>query len=253
MVVCPPTDPAPHPVVWRMVICGCHWRLGYRCNAPRPLGAQTVRLWEERVQMSPRFARVGPLLLTVLMAAIGPFRVATAYAEATDVSEFSWIIGSGPLYCANVPGRQICTWDERRTQHVVCDFDEAGIRTGRSCLITSDNRVMQTFPNRTAHRRKARTANRDLRNAAQAKLGTLRTLDDVIELVGAGPAWCGVGEKITCGWKLARRTPGYILFARVANAPGKKLEVWCRFDRSGGVLSDGCHVKLKGSFTPPPT
>ena len=191
--------------------------------------------------MSPRFARVAPLLLTVLMAAIAPFCVASADAEATDVSDVSWKIGSGPLYCATVPGRQICTWHEKRTQHVVCDFDEAGIRTERWCLKTSDNEVMSSFPG-PPHRRKARTSNRDLRNAAQEKLGALRTLDDVIELVGAGPASCRVGETITCSWKLVRRTPGYILFSRVANAPGKKLDVLCRFDGSGEVLSDECHV-----------
>ncbi len=200
--------------------------------------------------MSPRLARVAPLLLTVFMAAIASFRVASAYAEAIDVSDVSRKIGSGPLYCATVPGRQICTWHEKRTQHVVCNFDETGIRIDRWCLITSDNELMITFPG-PAPRRKARTANRDLRNAAREKLGALRTLDDVIELVGAGPAWCGVGEMITCGWRLARRTPGYILFARVANAPGKKLDVLCRFDRSGGILSDGCHVEVMGSFRPP--
>jgi hypothetical protein len=201
--------------------------------------------------MPPRFARVASLLLTVLMAAIAPIYVAAAYAEAIDVSDVSSKIGSGPLYCATVPGRQICTWHEQRTRHVVCDFDEAGIRTERWCLRTSDNEVMLSFPD-PAHRRKARTTKRDLRNAAREKLGTLRILDDVIELVGAGPAWCRVGEKITCGWKIVRRTPGYILFSRVANAPGKKLDVLCRFDRSGGLLSDGCQVELMGSFLPPP-
>jgi len=203
--------------------------------------------------MSPRLACTAPVLLTVLMVASAPFRVAAADAEAIDASDFSLKIGSGPLYCATVPGRQICTWHEKRTRHVVCDLDEAGVRTDQPCLITSDNEAMLSFPSRgRSSAGKMLTRKRDMQNAAREKLESLRTLDDVIELVGAGPAWCRVGEEVTCGWNAVRRTPGYIVLSRVANLPGKKVDVLCRFDRSGGILSDGCRVELMGSFPPSP-
>jgi hypothetical protein len=204
--------------------------------------------------MSPRFACTASLLLAVLLVASAPFRVAAADAEAVDVAGVSSKIGRDPLYCAAVPGREICTWHEkRRARHVVCDFDEAGVRTDRSCLVKSDNEEMLSFPSRGRGRvGKAQKIRRELRSAAEAKLEGLRTLDDVIELAGAGPAWCRVGEEVTCVWKAVRRTPGYILLSRVANVQGKKLDVMCRFDGSGEILLEVCRVELKGSFPPPP-
>lgn len=171
--------------------------------------------------------------------------------DAGDSGDMSWVLGSPPMFCALVGGgRQLCTWHVGNSFHLVCELDGDGKTVGDPCVRRDDNVSMSTFSRKRSkfhsgtRRRKER---REAGEEAIAELDEAQSLRQVVELVGAGPRWCHSGASLTCTWHLVRRTPGYITIARVANAPGKKLDLICRFNESGETRDDGsCRAGVAG-------
>lgn len=210
--------------------------------------------------------RTGP---TATLAAILPALLcwSAAAGEGSSPGEalakLSARIGGAPDFCARI-GEQgrVCTWHHRRQEHVVCAFGLPALAQelmGETCLRTPDNENMQTFRVTRSRKGARRYPDRkQQRTEARAALDRAERLADVIRLVGAGPRWCaadGSGPaSLACSWHLVRRTPGYNLFGRAANAPGKKLNLLCSFPgplepRAAG---DACSIEEGGAPSPAP-
>lgn len=191
----------------------------------------------------------GAVLAWLVCAALA----AAAAAEQDDVARISGETGSRPLYCAELsPELRVCTWHERRTRHVVCEFDGEGRRTSEPCLRLDDNESMRVFPTRpTGANRGARRSEPSREEVRAEALRLLEAVPDVrgmVRLVGAGPVWCRRGEHLTCAWHAVRRTPGYVTLARVADAPGKKIGLVCRFELDGSSGGPGsCRAEPSGA------
>jgi hypothetical protein len=158
--------------------------------------------------------------------------------------------GSSPIYCAaRSEAQRICTWHSQSNRHVVCRLDRRGDRVApRESYL--DNDKMQTYPRQKRHvrRQKRRVRNKELQAQAVEELEQAEeSLSGVIDLVGAGPVWCGSeAENLICGWHAIRRTPGYITLSRVSDAPDQKLGMICRFTAAGDRTTRGCVVEISG-------
>jgi hypothetical protein len=164
-------------------------------------------------------------------------------------------LGGPPIYCAFIAAdRQICTWHEGRSHHYVCELDSEGRRVGELCIQRDDNTSMVTFRGtaRNHSGRRRRMEKKEICQTEFAALEAAKSVLEVCEFVGAGPRSCSVdGEDITCTWHAVRRTPGYISLARIARAPGKKVDMTCKFKEHGESRESGtCYVYIAGE-TPP--
>lgn len=182
----------------------------------------------------------------------------TALPSSADLEESDSLfkkLGSSPIYCAFISAdRQICTWHEGRSRHYVCELDSEGRPVGDFCIQRDDNTSMVTYRgtagNDTGRRR--RMEKKEMCQAEFSALEAAKSVREVCEFVGAGPKSCFVaGEEVTCTWHAARRTPGYISLARIAHAPGKKVDMTCKFKEHGQNRESGtCHAYIAGE-TPP--
>lgn len=171
-----------------------------------------------------------------------------------DRAAVSASVGHEPMYCAATRlDRQLCTWRDARTFHLVCELDGSDKRTATPCVRQPDNVAMWTFPTTSqASRpgstvRKTKGSRTELIAAARAELDAAQSLEEVVERIGAGPVWCQRGDGLVCSWHAVRRTPGYMRLSRIANAPGKKVNVHCRFDADGRLHGPGaCDVTVGG-------
>jgi hypothetical protein len=164
-------------------------------------------------------------------------------------------LGGPPIYCAFIAAdRQICTWHEARSRHFVCELDSEGRLVGELCIQQDDNTTMTTFPETAKYRtgRRRQMKKKEMCQTEFAALEAAKSVRELCEFVGAGPRSCHVsGEDITCTWHAVRRTPGYISLARIARAPGKKVDMTCKFNDRGQSRESGtCHVYIAGK-TPP--
>ena len=169
--------------------------------------------------------------------------------------DFPTLGPSPPVYCASIADdRQICTWHERNTHHYVCELDAEGRRVGDQCIHRLDNTSMSTFRGTTNYisGRRRRMMKTEMCQTEFTALEAAKSIRQVCEFVGAGPKTCVVdGEEITCNWHAVRRTPGYISLARIARAPGKKLDMTCKFKERGENRESGtCQVYVAGEAPP---
>jgi hypothetical protein len=175
------------------------------------------------------------------------------FAHATpDQQQLIAALDSNPLYCATInESRRICTWHVERRHHVVCELDPSEQPAGASCSYQEDNSRMLVFPSLGSKGQQGgaggSSQKRAFRKAARARLEAARTLAQVNGLVGAGPKVCQGEEPLTCTWHAVRRTPGYITLARIANAPGKKIDLICKFTDGGKSREAGaCGAHVAG-------
>jgi len=179
---------------------------------------------------------------------------ARAADEAADIAAITAKTGRPPLYCASLPGdRRVCTWHERKTQHLVCEFDASSVRTAKPCLQSPANESMRTYTksDRKGARQPRTGIAAEEKQAARLAFAGARDLDDIIALVGAGPVWCLGGETLECGWFATRRTPGYVTVARFAGVAGRKVALTCAFGPDANLLADSCTAKAARSTRPP--
>ena len=109
-------------------------------------------------------------------------------------------VGSPPIYCAAQGEQQeICTWHYRSAYHVVCRLDRAGQRAA-PCENFPDNEKMRTWnckPGLKARNRGGVVCRSKQQIAAGEELQrAAESLAGVIEVVGAGPVWCGSGDDV---------------------------------------------------------
>ena len=178
---------------------------------------------------------------------------ARAQEYLDDLPALSTKLGAKPMYCATtLPDRQICTWHDR-SFHLVCEFDGAGKRTGAPCSRQPDNVSMGTFPRTSAKDQDAKMQRSKpiLADAARTQLDDARSVEQVSAVIGAGPIWCHRGDLMTCSWHAVRRTPGYRRLARIADAPGKQLNVHCLFEVDGSARDKGSCTVLVGGRPEP--
>jgi hypothetical protein len=192
---------------------------------------------------------IAPLVTLLAFAAL------RSSADLVEPEPLFRKLGIDPIYCASIAAdRQICTWHEGRFSHFVCELDSEGRVVGEPCIRRDDNTTMTTFRDAEIYppgRRRTQKVKEICRTEFTA-LEAAKSIREVGEFVGAGPKSCSVdGEDITCKWHAVRRTPGYISLARIARAPGKKLDVTCAFKANGQSRESGtCHVYVAGK-TPP--
>jgi hypothetical protein len=189
-----------------------------------------------------RFGRTAVLLALASLPAV---------AVSDDRLQASSVFGSVPISCALVGiDRQICTWHEGRSHHVVCEIDSKGQLVGEPCVRSADNESMRAFPSRKSKYRSgidARNQKEALRREAKSLPAAARSLRDVIDLVGAGPSLCMGGDVLSCRWHAVRRTPGFITLSRIANTRGMRLDLICKFKSNGDDREQGsCNVGIAG-------
>lgn len=179
---------------------------------------------------------------------------AAADFDGMDVTAISRELGRKPLYCAQISAeRTFCTWRDRRAHHLVCEFDANSFRTGKPCVRRPNNDSMRTYPPNTGKgaRKRNDAAKISARKEARSALEATKNIDDVVRLVGAGPMWCQRNDRLLCGWHAARKTPGYVTLARVADSPGRKVALTCTFEANGSSIPGACRAEAAGSSRPP--
>jgi len=111
--------------------------------------------------------------------------IANAHAGQAggDIDSMTAELGRPPLYCAAVAAdRQICTWHERKTRYVVCEFDLDAVRTAKPCVRMPDNESMRTYSKteRKGARRRPSGKEAEEKEAARIAFANARSLDDLI-------------------------------------------------------------------------
>lgn len=225
-------------------------------TAARVAAAAAVESLAEDVGPPLTWDGVGGASLWYIALALAWLIAASAWAQAepADRAAVSASVGREPMYCAAThPDRQLCTWRDARTFHLVCELDGSGKRTAAPCIRQPDNVEMWTFPTTSQTSRPGSTVRKTKRSrteliaAARAELDAAQSLEQVVERIGAGPVWCQRGDGLVCSWHAVRRTPGYMRLSRIANAPGKKVNVRCGFDADGRSHGPGtCDVTVGG-------
>ncbi|MEZ4214857.1 MAG: hypothetical protein R3E88_00135 [Myxococcota bacterium] len=210
-------------------------------------------------------------LLAVLVAAVLAAGVVSAEPVDDGLLELGRdrasaiaALGRPPVRCAALPGdrTELCEWHfgDRdaawrplaraiRTDArvgLVCRFErESGARVARGCeaFPRRSNReefvALRRYGKRGLKQQAENERAREARAQALAELGSARTLDAVVGVVGAVPEECVAdADDALCSWRTTSHTPGHgTLAASIAASPRKKIRLACRFPRDGSPSS----------------
>jgi len=166
--------------------------------------------------------------------------------EPADLRAMSHSLGREPVDCAQVSADlEICTWYSPSSVKV-CQFDGQKRRTLEPCLEGS-TRPQPKRPPASADAKAKQAFFDKRRQEAVDRLAGAKDIGEVIDLVGAGPAWCETGERLTCAWIVLRRAPGYRELARFTETRGGKIGLRCHFAPTPGYARQSCETRLANS------
>ena len=197
-------------------------------------------------------------------------RVPPVFANLETHEDVQSFVGVRVVDCTAAPdGGEICTWrlghsspawkplaaalgSRRDRLHVVARFGSDPSEPLRFIDAWLSNsrwspwyKIPPTPRERRTKRKKLRAENAQRHEDAQAYLAEARTLDDLLGVMGFGPASCSRdGALYLCVWHLTRITWGHALLAATIESD-KKLRLECRLPAGGGPRSTGsCDVVI---------